>query len=274
MTVTGSRKPTRIGSVEKALAILDLLVERRAPAGVTEISRTLGFTFSTTHHLISTLRASGYLDQDPATRKYRLGLGALRLGLVAPDFFDLHSRAGPVLQELALEVNESANLAIFDHLEVVYIQQASSSRPSRMFTRLGARAPLYCTGVGKAFLASLSPAEARARFEASRPTRFTGSTVVDWPSLKAELEHIRQLGYALDREEREEGVACVAAQVRDASGKVCAAMSVSGPAGRILPRAAELAAGVMAAAGRLSSGLGYRPGEPREGWAGPPALGT
>lgn len=260
MTPTPPPRPgTTIASVQKALSILDLVVERRAAVGVTEASRALGYSFSTTHHLMATLRACGYLEQDPASRKYRLGISALRLGLVAGDGFDLCDRAAPVLRDLAQRVNENANLAVLDQGEVVYIQQAPSTRTSRMFTRLGARAPLYCTGVGKVFLAHLPPDRARACFDAAEKVRFTARTLTRWSDLCAELDRIRAAGWAADREEREEGVACLAAPVRDAGGELCAALSLSGPAGRILPRADELAPAVVAAATALSAQLGYLP---------------
>lgn len=248
---------TMVGSVEKALSILDVFVDRRRALGVTEVSKALGLNFSTTHHLVSTLCGCGYLEQDPATRKYRLGLKALEAGLAAQESFALLERARPILRELAASTNENVNLGVLDRAEVVYIEQAASSRTIAMFTRLGARVPLYCTGVGKVYLSAMGLEEARAIAESQGWRRYTGNTLADWPSLERDLAATRKRGYAMDREEREEGVACVAAPVRDFTQQVCAAISVSGPAGRILPRAQDLAAATVAAAGDISVALGY-----------------
>ncbi len=233
-------------------------MEARRPLGVTEISRSLSLNFSTTHHLVSTLCAMRYLEQDPASRKYRLGMKALELGLAAGESFTLLERARPVLSELALRVNETVNLAVRDGAHVVYMDQAASSRTISMFTMLGARAPLYCTGVGKVFLAGMDPADARALLEPGRTQQYTRNTITSWAGMEPELLQIRASGYSIDREEREEGVTCIAAPIRGHTGAILAAISISGPAGRIMPNAGDLAREVTRAASALSESLGYR----------------
>lgn len=257
MIAAKSNSGLMIKSVVKALSILDLFVSTRQPLSATAISRETGLNFSTTHHLVATLRECGYLEQDAASRRYRLGPRALQLALAAEDLLELPERARPVLRELALRVRESANIAVLDGGEVVYVGQASSPAPIRMFTRIGARAPVHCTGVGKVFLAFRPEEEAMVLASASGYTRFTNTTITEWQSLRQELQRIREQGWSVDREEREEGVACVAAPVRDASGSVCAALSVSGPAGRILQRLGSLSSEVTRAAQRLSLDLGH-----------------
>lgn len=253
-----NRTPTLIGSVEKALSILNLFGERQTDLSVIEVSRSLGLNSSTTHHLIATLAAGGYLEQDSETRKYRLGLKALEIGLAAQQSMSLLERARPLLAELADALNESINLAVLDQNEIVYVHQATTSRPTSMFTRLGARAPLYCTGVGKVFLAGMEPSDAKRAAESSGWKRFTRQTLTSWDALEAELETIRRQGFAVDREEREEGVSCVAAPVRDFSGRVCAAISVSGPSTRIQQHISSVAEQICETADELSKSLGFR----------------
>ncbi|MDP2859153.1 MAG: IclR family transcriptional regulator [Bacillota bacterium] len=254
----GSRNPTIVSSVERALSILDVFMEARQPVSVTEVSRSLGLNFSTTHHLVSTLCASRYLEQDPGSRKYRLGLKALELGLAAGESFTLLERARPVLGELAALVNETVNLVVRDGASVVYVDQAASSRTISMFTMLGARAPLYCTGVGKVFLAEMDAEEIKPLLEAGQAHQYTRNTLTSWDSMEPELRCIRADGYSVDREEREEGVACIAAPVRDHTGIVRAAISISGPAGRVMPKVSDLAREVRQAGSTLSESLGYR----------------
>ncbi len=252
-------QPTRIASVEKALSILNLFAERRCDLSATEVSRHFGFNFSSTHHLLATLVAGAYLTQDAKTRKYRLGIKALELGFAAREAFLLAERAQPFLEELSAEINENVNLAVLDGHEVVYIQQVTSSRALSMFTRLGARAPLHCTGVGKVYLADMPPGKARDLAELGGWIGYTPSTITNWDDMQQELVIISEQGYAIDHEEREEGVVCVACAVRDFSAEVVAAISVSGPSTRMLQRLDCVAKHATKYARALSHSLGYRP---------------
>ena len=251
------KAPTVIGSVDRAMSILDLFAQKAGPLAVSEVGRALGLNPSTTHHLMSTMLQRGYLEQDAATRRYRLGLKALQLGFAARRSYSLLELAGPVLAELCGSVDENVNLAVLEGAEMVYGHQVASSRAIAMFTRLGARAPLYCTAVGKAYLAYLDRARAWRLLPEPPYPGFTPHTVTDAPALAAELDRIRGCGWALDREEREAGVVCVAAPALDQAGSPAAALSVSGPSTRVLDRLPELAAATVAAAGRLSARLGH-----------------
>lgn len=253
---TKKSKPTVIRSVQKALSILDLFLEKQA-LNVTEISGLLGLSFSTTHHLVSTIRDCGYLRQDKVARKYRLGPKAFQIGIAAQDTIDLVHISRPILRDLASRVNENVNLAVLDHSEIVYIAQASSMRMITMFTRLGARAPLHCTGVGKVLLAYMDMKDAKTLVDTAGYQSFTRNTITEWYILERELREIKLRGYAVDREEREEGVFCVAVPVMDFSGEVCAALSISGPVGRIAERVENLVDEASKAAKKLSIKLGF-----------------
>jgi DNA-binding IclR family transcriptional regulator len=198
-----------------------------------------------------------YLERDPRTRKYRLGMKLIEMGLSAMEEMSLPRVAQPIIDELSERVNESVNLAVRHESEVVYIGQSSTNRLVTFFTRLGQRAPLYCTGVGKAMMASMRATTVRNLVGDGEWTRFTPNSVGNWEELEKELAAIHQRGYAIDMEEREIGVACVAASILDASGVVLGALSISGPSGRILPKTESLALEVQNAAARISSRLGY-----------------
>lgn len=259
MTKDGG-EPTTIASVKKALAILDLFAgvsDRGGQLGVTEISRQLGYAFATTHHLVATLANSQYLDQDPQTRRYRLGVRALVLGLAARESLSLVGLAQPVIEDLAETVNEHVNLAILDGSETIYVSQVLSSRTIAMFMRLGTKVPMHCTGVGKAILAYLPPDQAERLAGAHAYQAFTSSTLTSWRVLQPELASVRCVGYAVDRGEREEGVLCVAAPVFDHNGRPCAAISVSGPSTRMDGKVAALGGAAKAAAAVLSAKLGH-----------------
>jgi DNA-binding IclR family transcriptional regulator len=251
------RTPTIIASVDKALAVLELFVTTGTELSVTRISRELGLNFSTAHHLVSTLAARGYLEQNPVNRHYRLGVHALTLGLAARDSAAVVGIAQPVVEALAAEVNEHVNLALVDGTDTIYVSQVLSSRAIAMFMRLGTRVPMYCTGVGKAVLAFMDEGQAEITAAAGGYRSFTAATARNWQQLNQDLREIRALGYAVDREEREEGVVCVAAPVFNHTGQPCGAVSVSGPSTRIAPRLEPLGVATRSAAARISAKLGY-----------------
>jgi DNA-binding IclR family transcriptional regulator len=258
----GKPKPTMIASVAKALSILDLFTVRVTELSVTEISVQLGISFPTAHHLVSTLVAKGYLQQNPANRRYRLGVRCLTIGIAARESISVVGLAQPVIEELAAQVNEHVNLAVVDEDAAIYVSQVLSARTIAMFMRLGTRIPMYCTGVGKAILAHLAPDRAEQVAAIGGYLPYTATTIRDWSELKRELATIRTVGYAVDREEREEGVICVAAPVFDHARQPCAAVSVSGPSTRMLPQLEQLGTAVHAAADLISSKLGYSRAHP------------
>lgn len=258
-TKTRKGKPTIIGSVKKALQILDLFIEVQKPLGPTEISERLGLNFSTTHHIISTLQESGYLKQDIIRKKYTLGAKTLQLGLAAQEVFEqLGERSRSILDALADTVNEDVTLAILDGEEVVYVGKPSSAHATiRTFIRLGTREPLYCSTVGKVFLANMPREAARALFEAQNIQQKTQHTITRWDQMAQELDLVQEKGYAVDREETEEGVAGIAVPVKNYAGEVLVGLTISGLAGRILDNVEALSDAVKTCARDLSSELGY-----------------
>ncbi len=248
-----------VQSVERTLDILEALVELGSEVGLVEISQAVSLPLATVHRLLGTLIQRGYVKQNRQNRKYSLGFRALQMGSDMRQRFTLRLEARPFLQRLVQHCGESANLAVLDDGEVVYIDQAQSTRILRMFTQIGNRLPAHSTGSGKVMLAFASPDVVEGIVRRYGLARRTPRTIVDFEAFREELERIRQRGYAIDDEEHEEGVRCVAAPVRDQSGQVIASLSVSGPVTRLNDRQMNaVIPEVMECVMKLSARLGYR----------------
>lgn len=230
-------RETGVQSLERALDILELLGESKSELGITEIAPAVGLANGTVHRLLSTLTRRGYTRQNLETRKYALGLKAHALAVEVGQ--RLGPLARPFLEELMEVSQESANLAELDKNFVVYVEQVPAFRMVRMFTEPGNRAYAHATGTGKILLAYQPEEVVDAIIRSTGLLRFTSHTVTDPQELKNELKEIRKQGYALDSEEMEEGVRCLAAPVFAPDGNILAAMSISGPAGRLDDRRLE-----------------------------------
>ena len=252
------RERAGVQSVERTLDILESLVDFGSEVGLVEISQAVALPLATVHRLLGTLIRRGYVKQNRQNRKYSLGFRALQMGNDMRQRFSLRLEARPFLHRLMERTGESANLAVLDDGEVVYIDQAQSSKILRMFTQLGNRVPAHSTGSGKVMLA-FGPAEtADGVLRRYGMLRRTARTIIDPVQFREELAHIRAQGYALDDEEHEEGVRCLAVAVRDGSGQVVASLSVSGPATRLGDQQIhEFTSEVLDCGTQLSARLGY-----------------
>lgn len=222
-------------SLNKALDIIDA-VSKLGSAGIREISSKTGFPPATTHRIASTLVKRRYFNQDPVTKHYSLSLRFLELGTRVQQQFDLPTIARPHLQQLMSETGESANLAIWDGDSVVYLDQVQSDKSMlKIFTRLGTRVPLYSTGVGKMLLSRWSKPKLDSYLKRTKLISYTPNTLVSRSKILKELDRISERGFAVDNEEMEEGVRCVAALVFDHRQRIAAAVSISGAAMRITP---------------------------------------
>ncbi len=213
---------------------------------------------STVHRLLATLVDRGYVRQDPETSRYHLGSRVFALASAADVHLDVRLVARPFLERLMRAAAETANLVIATQDEVVYIDQVESAQLVKMFTQPGMRAPLYCTGCGKVILA-YRPLEAIEPVLGGPLPRHTAHTISARPALEAELERIRKDGFAVDNEEMEDGVRCIAVPVFDRRGEIAAALSVSGPTTRMtVQRVTSLAPTAKGIALELSQALGYQ----------------
>jgi IclR family KDG regulon transcriptional repressor len=250
-----------VKSVERAFAILERVSLAKRGAGITELASGLDMYKSTVHRVLSTLVRLGYVEQEESTGRYRLGYKLLELSSRLLDSLDVRREALPFLQEMADATNEVVHLVVLDQGQAVYIEKVEGSETIRMHSRVGHRAPVHCTGVGKAILAYLPEEKVRDIVRQYGLKPHTPNTITSEETLMNELEQIRQRGYALDLEENERGIHCIAAPIWDHRGDVVAAVSISGPAMRMQPERLEKLSSYVRDIGlRISARLGYREG--------------
>lgn len=217
-----------VQSLERAFELLELLTDSGGALGLSQLSSSSGLPLTTIHRLMGTLVRMGYVRRG-GSRRYVLGPRLIRLGETASQM--LGSWAKPHLAELVELTGETANLAMLEGGNVVYLAQAPGRHSMRMFTEPGRRLDPHCTAVGKAMLAQLPEAQVRDILRRNGMAARTANTITDPDLLIAHLGVIRHQGYALDEGEQEVGVRCVAAALPDAP--TMAAISVSGPQARI-----------------------------------------
>lgn len=215
-------------SLQKALEILNCFT-RKSSWGVTEISELLDLNKSNVHNILSTFKAMNYLDQDPESGKYKLGLSVYSLCYSLGESLSIGSIAAPYLQELADFAKERVYLAIPHEDEIIYVNSAYPKADiGLMRAIIGEHAKMHCTGLGKAMLAFL-PAEQQQTYLSKPLQPYTEYTITDKDRLLAELEEIRRQGYAVDNMEHEFGIKCVAMPILGRNRQVAAAVSISGP---------------------------------------------
>jgi len=230
--LTATDKPTArktIGSVQRALDILNLFNNGRTELGNAEIARLLELPNGTAAGLIFTLKINNYLDQNPANRKYRLGLKLAERTAVLFDQLDLRKVAAPYLEELRDWCGESVNLAVRDGVEVVYIERMFGTHSQGIRSELGRRGSLHSTSLGKAIFSFLPAAEQKLLVENYNLYSVTPYTITDLEGFTQELGTIHQRGFALDEQENELGGRCVGAPILDRFGYPIAAISISVP---------------------------------------------
>ena len=253
-------KRDSVQSLERAFDLLEAL-SAGGELGVTELANRTGLVPSTAHRLLHTLTKRGYVTQSPETGRYLLGYKVVEVASGLEHRRErLRAVARAHLESIQRATGETVNLVVLEADRVVYIDQVEGSRQVRMFTAVGTSVPAHTTGSGKAILAFGSPETPPALFGGDRVLeRLTNRTLTSLGALEDDFKRIRRRGYALDNEEHEEGVGCVAAPVFDHTGRPCAAISVSGPTARILhEHSSQLGALLIERAGLVSEALGYR----------------
>lgn len=224
---------TVVKSADRALAILELL--SGGPQRLSDIAEQLGLPLSSVHGLMATLVHRGFAEFDAGARTYALGLRAWTVGQGYEGHRDIVGLALPLMKQLALDTGETVQLSRLEGIDNIYIAIAESPQPMKLVSAVGMRLPAYAIGLGKALLGSLPPEEVERRLSEVELRRFTPNTRSDSAGLLAELDEIRERGYATDDEEYIVGCRCVAIPVHDHSGEAVAAMSVSAPTPRCGP---------------------------------------
>lgn len=246
-----------VQSVERAIAILKAFSLERVEIGVTELSQRLDLHKSTTYRLLTSLQREGLVEENPITRKYRLGMALATLGGLVLQHLDVTQAARPLMRSLAETTQETIILAVRDRDETVNVAQVPSPQTVKHIEWVGQRGPLHSTAIGKVLLAFSPVADQEAIIFSQGLPRYTPRTITDPDRLCQDLARVGEQGYAIGREEHEIGLNAVAAPVCDHSRDVVAAISVSGPAFRLSPdRFSTIAAHVQQTALKLSLQLG------------------
>ncbi|WP_288050141.1 IclR family transcriptional regulator [Acidiphilium sp.] len=246
-----------VKSLTKLMRVLDSFSTTDRALSMSEICQRTGYPKSTTHRLLASLRKAGLLDQDGDRDRYRLGLKLFELGNTVLANMDLHREARPYIEMLGRLTDQTVHLAVFDGRHAIVVGR-SDPQPDGSGRAFFESAPAHCTSVGKAVLAHLPP-PALDRFIAGGLARFTDTTLTDPAALRADLAATRARGYALDEGEHQPGLRCIGAPIHDVSGRVFAAISVSGPSWKLPTGEAERTAKiVMHTARGISQALGYR----------------
>ena len=221
-----------IGSVIKAVDVINYLAQSDREIGVTEISGDLGMGVSATYHLLNTLRECNIITQNEKSKKFKLSLRLWQIGMLAYGQNDISITLKPYLKRLRDLTGETANLTVLDNDHIVYIAQEESVKPIKMFTKIGASAPLHCTGAGKILLAYQNEERRKSIVNNLNLQRYTENTIVDKDKLNNELIKIKERGYGFDEEERNVDVFCIGAPIFGVNDEVIACMSISGPTSR------------------------------------------
>ncbi|MEL7463737.1 MAG: HTH-type transcriptional regulator BhcR [Pseudomonadota bacterium] len=245
-----------VQALERGLQLLSLLA-RDARSTLTEIALSAGMPPSTAHRLLMTLQAQRFAEFDENTQEWMIGVEAYRIGVGFLNRINLVETAQPVVHELMSATGETANLAIADEGDVVFVSQVETQNPIRAFFRPGSRSHMHVSGAGKALMAQMSRDQVEGILRKKGLPKFTETTITKPDALFADLETIAARGWSFDDEERYAGMRCIAAPVFGAHGSAVAAISVSGPTARFTDaKIAELSVAVRKAAAALTEAMG------------------
>lgn len=238
---------TEIQSLARGLKILDLLAEAGDGLSVTELAEALGVDKASASRLVSTLAQYGYVEKDPATRRCHLGPQVVGLSRRVLARLPLREAGRPFLRQLMERTGECAHLAVPAQGKALYVDQVESPATLRVNAQVGTMNPLHCTALGKVLLA-FGDLPLPAPLEA-----FTPRTITEPETLRRHLEEVRRLGYAVDDEEFDPGVRCIAAPVFDFEGRLAGSMGISGPSTRLTPERLPALTAIVVEIGRALS---------------------
>lgn len=221
-----------IQAVDHALDLLEQFQGDVDELGVTELSKRLKLHKNNVFRLLATLESRNYIEQNRVTENYRLGLKTLELGQTFIKQMGLLRQSRPVLESLVRECNETTYVAILKESHIVYLDVVETDLTVRVVPRVGSRLPAYCTAAGKIQLAYMTDEELDHYLPNRELKGYTSNTITDRDEFKSHLRKIAELGYAIDNEELDVGVCCVAAPIRDYTRRIIGAVSISGPSMR------------------------------------------
>ncbi len=258
----GEKPNNLVQTIERATHLITILSKYPKGLSLGDLAAEVELPKGTVHRLLSSLLYFGWVRQDNTTKYYQLGFKLMELGNVVLSHIDLRNEARPILLHLADAIGETVHLVVQDHDEVIYIDKVEPIQKKnglQMVSRLGTRIPMHCSSVGKVILAYLDPCERESILTRTGLPRRTENTICDPNEFALHLDQIHTQGAAIDDEENEVGIRCVAAPIRDVSGNIVAAVSISAPAVRASLELLqfELKDKITAAAASVSEKLGY-----------------
>lgn len=245
--------------IDRALDIIEILCVEKEGLGVTEIGNRLALHKSTVHRIVSAMAERGYIEKVPNTSVYRMGLKLVELSSVYLNSVELKTEARPYLRELSSKYNLAAHIAILDGCDAVYIDKVDSVGDIRLYSQIGRRIPVHSSGLGKCLISGLSDREIDESLAGYVFTRYTSHTITNIEDFKKCIEETRRLGFALDDEEHDELIRCVAAPIFDYRDNIIAAISVAGPS-NIISKENDTAISqfVKEIAKKISRRMGYK----------------
>lgn len=247
-----------IQSIDRALRILDLFDEYETELKITDISERMQLHKSTVHSLLKTLQSRNYIEQNVENGKYRLGMKLFERGNLVIRSLDIRTISKKYLIDLSVKTGNTVHLVILDGKEGIYIDKVEGSSATVLYSRIGRRIPVHCSAVGKALVAHKNGVELNEILDGYVYKQHTPNTLTNENAFIAELEKVRSTGYAMDREENEPGITCLAVPIWDHSGSVVAAMSMSQHSASVnddkMDRTVQM---LKEAANKISIELGY-----------------
>ncbi|KIL38380.1 transcriptional regulator [Gordoniibacillus kamchatkensis] len=246
-----------LSSVKNSCRLLKTFLDSDKEMGVSELSRQLQLSKGAVHKLLMTLESEGFIKQNPANKQYSLGYTLLELGNKVLRNHDLSEFAKPFLRKLAESTNELVCLCVQDEFDAIYVDKIDSKYPIRFNVEAYRRFPLYATSAARVILA-FQDDEVIDHILSGEIRTFTPYSLKDPAGIKERLHAIRQRGYEMSSNLRNEGVTGIAAPIRDANGAVNASISIIGPSDRVVPVYQNFIDQVLATTREISSQLGYR----------------
>jgi DNA-binding IclR family transcriptional regulator len=252
-----------INSIIRACNILRCLSRDKNHFRISELARQLQLDRSTTYRILLSLEKCGLAEKNNKTGEYSLGVAAFEIGNTYLRRMDFIQISKPIMTDLALKVQETVHLAVLSDTEIVYVDKVDSPRTLGVMSKIGQRAPVYCTALGKVLLAHQPKDELSSLIDRIKLKPFTQNTITSKKRLAEELKVIREKGYAVDQREYEEDVECIGAPIRNHLGDTIAALSISGPQRKMdTPLEKQYVSQVVEAAALISSKMGYMESSP------------
>lgn len=251
-------KEQNVQTLDRTLDIIELLATSAQGMGVTEIGLKLQLHKSTVHRLINALAHRGYIEKDQKAGLYKIGLKFIEISSLYLHQLELKAEAAPIMRHLAEMTGLVSHLAILDETDVVYIEKVDVVQSLRLYSHIGRRIPVYCSALGKVLLSGQSDLRQKQILQSINYKPYTENTIQSQKALFSELQKTTQRGWAVDDEEHEAGIRCIAAPVRDFTRKVIAALSISGDSNTLTAEQdIKFRTIVVEAADTISKKMGY-----------------